>query len=59
MPHTSLESREEAAHTAWREYCKSGEKPDDVPSNPDEVYKESWKSWCDWLGWNTEPVNLI
>ena len=26
----------------WREYCKSGNKPDDIPSNPWDVYKE-WK----------------
>jgi hypothetical protein len=57
MPYTSFESREEAAHAAWCEYCKSGQKPDNVPSNPDEVYKDSWISWCDWLGWNTESVN--
>ena len=49
--------REEAARTAWREYCKSGQKPDGVPPNPDEVYKDRWISWCDWLGWNTESVN--
>ncbi|MDC0154371.1 hypothetical protein OAJ02_06565 [Nitrosopumilus sp.] len=26
----------------WQEYCKSGNKPDDIPSNPWKVYKE-WK----------------
>ena len=26
----------------WREYCKSGNKPGDIPSNPWDVYKE-WK----------------
>ena len=24
----------------WQEYCKSGNKPDDIPSNPWDVYKE-------------------
>ena len=24
----------------WREYCKSGKKPDNIPSNPNWVYKE-------------------
>ena len=24
----------------WYEYCKSGNKPDDIPSNPQKVYKE-------------------
>lgn len=54
---TSDDKREEAAHAAWREYCESGQKPDNVPANPDEVYKDSWTSWCDWLGWNTASVN--
>ena len=26
----------------WREYCKSGNKPDDIPAAPWQVYKE-WK----------------
>ena len=26
----------------WTEYCKSGNKPDDIPSAPWNVYKE-WK----------------
>jgi hypothetical protein len=26
----------------WYEYCKSGNKPDDIPSNPSSIYKE-WK----------------
>jgi hypothetical protein len=29
--------------TAWREYIKSGEKPDDIPSNPWNTYKERKK----------------
>ena len=35
----------------WVEYCKSGEKPDDVPSNPNEAYKGEWVSYYDWLGY--------
>jgi len=34
----------------WDAYVKSGEKPADIPANPDEVYKGSWISWEDWLG---------
>ena len=30
-----LKSKEE-----WIEYCKSGKKPDDIPSDPWDVYKE-------------------
>jgi hypothetical protein len=34
----------------WTEYCKSGKKPNDVPSTPRKVYKNMWKGWGDWLG---------
>ena len=34
----------------WREYCKSGNKPDDVPSSPEKVYKKEWISWPEFLG---------
>ena len=35
----------------WREYCKSGLKPDDIPASPESTYKQNgWKTWGDWLG---------
>jgi hypothetical protein len=34
----------------WYEYCKSGKKPEDIPSNPDKKYKTEWKGMGDWLG---------
>jgi superfamily II DNA or RNA helicase len=35
----------------WREWAKSGEKPDDIPSTPDKVYKnKGWINWFDYLG---------
>ena len=35
----------------WHSYCKSGMKPDDIPSSPTRVYKDQgWKGWGDWLG---------
>ena len=34
----------------WLGYCKSGEKPADIPSNPDNTYKDNWKGYGDWLG---------
>jgi hypothetical protein len=35
----------------WREYCKSGKKPFDIPSFPNRIYKENgWISMGDWLG---------
>ncbi|MFY8012785.1 MAG: integrase repeat-containing protein [Saprospiraceae bacterium] len=36
----------------WRDYCKSGQKPEDIPSNPHQVYKQNgWKGFGDWLGY--------
>ena len=34
----------------WREWCKSGQRPNNIPSAPDKVYKDDWKDWKDWLG---------
>jgi superfamily II DNA or RNA helicase len=35
----------------WCEYCKSGKKPDDIPSNPNRTYAGAgWAGWGDWLG---------
>jgi hypothetical protein len=35
----------------WREYCNSGKKPADIPSQPYGVYLNAgWKDWQDWLG---------
>ena len=35
----------------WRAYCKSGKKPDDIPTNPPAVYADAgWAGWGDWLG---------
>ena len=40
--------------TNWRDYCKSGEKPEDIPAYPNESYKnKGWKSFGDWLGTGT------
>ena len=33
----------------WFEWCKKNKKPNDIPYNPDEVYKE-WTNWRDFLG---------
>ena len=38
----------------WRDYSKSGCKPDNIPSNPNATYKNSgWTSFIDWLGIGT------
>src|SRR5258705_331001 len=35
----------------YHAYCKSGNKPDDIPTNPHIIYTDSgWISWGDWLG---------
>ena len=34
----------------WVNYCKSGNKPVDIPRTPDRVYADQWHSWGDWLG---------
>ena len=40
-----LKSRRE-----WNEYCRSGNKSDDIPSGPKDVYKNEFKGFGDWLG---------
>jgi len=37
----------------WKRYCKSGKKPDDIPSSPSRTYRKEWKSMGDWLGTGT------
>ena len=34
----------------WSAYCKSGNKPDDIPASPEQVYKADYVSAGDWLG---------
>ena len=41
----NLKSNKERA-----EYCKSGNKPNNIPSNPNTVYKDNgWTTWGDYL----------
>jgi len=53
--------------TEWQEWCKSGMRPENIPSKPETVYKEKgWTNWNDFLGtigtgnhiW-TKPVMLF
>ena len=37
----------------WHEYCKSGNKPDDIPRNG-STYKKEWNGMGDWLGTGTK-----
>ena len=34
----------------WRKYCKSGNKPENIPSTANGVYYKNWRGWGDWLG---------
>ena len=34
----------------WQAYSKSGERPTDIPSNPDRVYHAEFTGYGDWLG---------
>jgi superfamily II DNA or RNA helicase len=35
----------------WKQYCSSGQKPDDIPATPSSTYRnKGWKGIPDWLG---------
>jgi hypothetical protein len=34
----------------WMAYCKSGDKPDDIPFSPRDLYKKEFEGYGDWLG---------
>ena len=35
----------------WYQYCKSGKKPDDIPTHPRDAYlNDGWIDWINWLG---------
>jgi hypothetical protein len=34
----------------WKEYCRSGEKPVDIPANLKGVYGDEWQGMGNWLG---------
>jgi len=35
---------------AWEAWCKSGQRPADVPASPHRIYKAQWQGWADFLG---------
>lgn len=39
----------------WLDYCKSGNKPDTIPSSPNKIYAKYWITWMDWL--NTKTID--
>jgi superfamily II DNA or RNA helicase len=39
------------SRTEWSEYCNSGKRPVDIPSNPGQNYAGAgWLGWGDWVG---------
>jgi hypothetical protein len=46
-----VRSRSLKSVTEWREFCRSGKRPNDIPAAPEVVYAENgWTGWGDWLG---------
>jgi hypothetical protein len=41
---------------AWHKYSRSGQRPTDIPTNPQRTYKAKWRGWGDWLGTGTVGV---
>jgi hypothetical protein len=47
-----LKLKNQKEWVAWR---KSGQRPSNIPSNPDKTYRDDgWISWPDWLGYGSE-----
>jgi hypothetical protein len=42
--------------TEWNKFCKSGNKPKNIPASPNTIYKKEWISWGDWL--NTGNISM-
>lgn len=41
------------SYSQWRKYCNGGNKPDGVPCEPSQVYKNNgWVSYSDWLDYD-------
>lgn len=34
----------------WIDYCQSGDKPDDIPSDPQKIYGDEYRGIHDWMG---------
>ena len=40
----------------WKEWCRSGLRPPNVPGDPSKVYKnDGWRGWGHWLGTGRAP----
>ncbi|HAU1373339.1 hypothetical protein SFB61_09125 [Legionella pneumophila] len=48
------------SYAEWLKYCEDGEKPDDIPVNPNIAYKDDgWISHNDWFGTNKKKRSKI
>jgi superfamily II DNA or RNA helicase len=47
----------------WFAYWQSHERPKDIPSHPEQVYKKEWNGWPDFLGyeadWTVERIKGV
>jgi hypothetical protein len=41
--------------SAWEKYGKSGKRPYNIPAGPQKVYRDTFVSWPDWLGFSYLP----
>ena len=48
-----------SGQSQWREFCKSDDKPEDIPAVPTRTYKKEWISWGDWLGTGKVSTRII
>ena len=47
------------SQAAWRDHCRDGKRPQDIPSDPNRVYRgKGWTTWGDWLGTGTVSRHL-
>jgi len=42
----------------WLRYCKSGKKPDDIPTAPWKTYRNDWRGIFDWLGYEEKVLSV-
>jgi hypothetical protein len=42
----------------WVLFCKNGNRPKNIPSNPYVFYGDNWISYGDWLGFDIKKINI-
>jgi hypothetical protein len=46
------------SYEEWLNYCASRQKPDDIPSNPNQVYENEWEGTPEWLGYEESTWSI-